>query len=46
VYQYNEVKDWNWFYGNTPYAYADGTSLYQQASQSVGMVGVVYIYKF
>jgi MtrB/PioB family decaheme-associated outer membrane protein len=46
VYQYNEVKDWVWFYGNTPYAYADGTSLYQQASQSVGMVGVVYIYKF
>ncbi len=46
VYQYNEVKDWAWGYGNTPYAYSDGTTLYQEPTQSVGMIGVVYIYRF
>jgi MtrB/PioB family decaheme-associated outer membrane protein len=46
VYQYNEVRDWAWSYGSTPYAYSDATTLYQQPTQSVGMLGVAYIYRF
>ena len=46
VYQYNKVDDWAWNYGSTPYAYSDGTTLYQDSSQSVGMVGVTYLYRF
>ncbi len=46
AYQYNDVNDWIWNYGNTPYAYSDATTLYQQQNQSVGMIGVVYIYRF
>ena len=46
VYQYNKVEDWAWNYGSTPYAYSDGTTLYQEPSQSVGMIGVTYLYRF
>jgi MtrB/PioB family decaheme-associated outer membrane protein len=46
IYQYSKVEDWNWRYGSTPYSYADATTLYQQPTQSVGMIGVVYVYKF
>ena len=46
VYQYNKVEDWAWNYGGTPYAYSDGTTLYQEPSQSVGMIGVTYLYRF
>jgi MtrB/PioB family decaheme-associated outer membrane protein len=46
VYQYSKVNDWAWGYNGTPYAYSDATTLYQQPTQSVGMVSVVYVYKF
>jgi MtrB/PioB family decaheme-associated outer membrane protein len=46
VYLRSTVNDWAYLYGNTPYAYADATTLYQQPDQSVGMIGVAYIYKF
>jgi MtrB/PioB family decaheme-associated outer membrane protein len=46
VYQYSKVNDWAWGYNGTPYTYSDATTLYQQPTQSVGLIGVVYIYKF
>ena len=46
VYQYNKINDWGWNYDGTPYALSDGTTLYQQPTQSVGLIGVTYIYRF
>lgn len=46
LYQRSYVNDWAWGYNGTPFAYSDATTLYQQANQSVGMLGVSYIYKF
>jgi MtrB/PioB family decaheme-associated outer membrane protein len=46
VYLRSSISDWNYAYGSTPYAYADATTLFQQPDQSVGMIGVAYLYKF
>jgi MtrB/PioB family decaheme-associated outer membrane protein len=46
VYQHSQVNDWMWGYNGTPYAYADATTLVQQPNQSVGLVGVSYLYRF
>ena len=46
VYQRSTVNDWAWGYNGTPFSYSDGTTLNQQPNQSVGMIGVAYIYKF
>jgi MtrB/PioB family decaheme-associated outer membrane protein len=46
LYQRSYVNDWAWGYNGTPFAYSDATTLNQQANQSVGMIGVSYIYKF
>ena len=46
VYQYSHVSDWAWAYNGTPYVYSDGTTLYQQPTQNVGMIGVAYVYRF
>jgi hypothetical protein len=46
VYQHSQVDDWMWGYNGTPYAYSDATTLVQQPNQSVGLVGVTYLYRF
>jgi MtrB/PioB family decaheme-associated outer membrane protein len=46
AYQRSYVNDWMWGYNGTPFAYSDGTTLYQQRNQSVGLVGVSYLYRF
>ena len=46
VYQYSYVNDWAWNYNGTPFAYSDGTTLYQQQTQNVGLIGVAYVYRF
>lgn len=46
IYQYSYVSDWAWGYNGTPYAYADGTTLSQQPTQRVGLIGISYIYRF
>ncbi len=46
VYQHSQVNDWMWGYNSTPYAYSDATTLVQQPNQSVGLVGVTYLYRF
>lgn len=46
IYQYSYVSDWAWGYNGTPFAYSDGTTLYQQPTQNVGLVGVAYVYRF
>ena len=46
VYQYSYVNDWAWGYNGTPFAYSDGSTLYQQQTQNVGLVGVAYVYRF
>ena len=46
VYQRSIVNDWTWGYNGTPYAYSDATTLVQQPTQSVGLVGVTYLYRF
>ena len=46
VYQYSKVNDWAWAYNGTPFAYSDGTTLDQQPTQTVGMIGVAYLYRF
>ncbi len=45
VYQHASVNDWAWRYNGVPYAYSDGTTVSQKPSQSVGVIGVTYIYK-
>ena len=45
VYQHSSVNDWAWGYGGVPYTYSDGTTVSQKPSQSVGVIGVMYIYK-
>jgi hypothetical protein len=46
VYQRSQVNDWTWGYSGTPFSYSDGTTLTQQPTQSVGLVGVAYQYRF
>jgi hypothetical protein len=46
IYQHSTVNDWAWGYNGTPFSYSDATTLYQQPNQSVGLIGVAYIYKF
>ncbi|MEP7282007.1 MAG: MtrB/PioB family decaheme-associated outer membrane protein [Rubrivivax sp.] len=46
VYQYAKVNDWAWNYNGTPYALSDGTTLFQQPTQSVAVIGVTYSYRF
>nr|WP_319565785.1 MtrB/PioB family decaheme-associated outer membrane protein [uncultured Rhodoferax sp.] len=45
VHQKSSYNDWAWGYNGVPYTYSDGTTLSQQASQSVSFVGITYIYQ-
>jgi hypothetical protein len=41
-----KYDDWVWGTSNSPFTYADNTSVRQQVDQSVTFVGVTYIHKF
>ena len=41
-----KYEDWVWGTSNSPFTYADSTSVRQQVDQSVTFVGVTYIHKF
>lgn len=45
VHQQNRVNDWSWGYNGVPFVYSDGTTVTQQAKQSVGYIGVTYVYQ-
>jgi MtrB/PioB family decaheme-associated outer membrane protein len=45
IHQRNDVTDWTWGYNGVPFTYSDGTTVSQKQSQSVGFIGVTYIYK-
>jgi MtrB/PioB family decaheme-associated outer membrane protein len=46
VVQRSQVNDWAWGYNGTPFSYSDGTTLVQQPTQTVGLLGVTYVYRF
>ena len=39
------VNDWAWGYNGVPFAYSDGTTLAQNATQKVSFIGVTYTYQ-
>jgi MtrB/PioB family decaheme-associated outer membrane protein len=45
VHQRANVNDWAWNYNGVPFSYSDGTTLTQKQSQSVGFIGITYIYR-
>lgn len=45
VHQRANVNDWAWNYNGVPFTYSDGTTLTQKPSQSVGFIGITYIYR-
>jgi hypothetical protein len=44
VHQQSATNDWIWGYNGVPFSYSDGTTLSQKPTQSVGYLGVTYIY--
>ena len=45
VHQRASVDDWTWGYNGVPFAYSDGTTVAQNATQKVSFIGVTYIYQ-
>lgn len=45
VHQRTSVNDWAWGYNGVPFAYSDGTTVTQKPTQSVGFIGITYIYQ-
>lgn len=45
IYQKSSYNDWAWSYNGVPYRYSDGTTVTQNADQSVSYIGVTYIYE-
>ena len=45
VHQRTDMNDWGWGYNGMPFTYSDGTTVTQKQSQSVGFIGVTYIYQ-
>lgn len=45
VHQRTDTNDWAWAYNGVPFTYSDGTTVTQKQSQSVGFIGVTYIYQ-
>lgn len=45
IHQKSNYNDWTWSYNGVPYRYSDGTTVTQNADQSVSFIGVTYIYE-
>jgi hypothetical protein len=45
VHQRARVNDWTWGNNGVPFAYSDGTTVTQNATQKVSFIGVTYIYQ-
>ncbi|MFZ2123321.1 MAG: MtrB/PioB family decaheme-associated outer membrane protein [Rhodoferax sp.] len=45
IHQKSSYNDWAWSYNGVPYRYSDGTTVTQNADQSVSYIGVTYIYE-
>ena len=45
IHQKSSYNDWAWSYNGVPYRYSDGTTVTQNADQSVSFIGVTYIYQ-
>ena len=45
IHQKSTYNDWAWSYNGVPYRYSDGTTVTQNADQSVSFIGVTYIYQ-
>lgn len=45
VHQRTSMNDWAWGYNGVPFTYSDGTTATQKPKQSVGFIGITYIYQ-
>ena len=43
IHQATSTNDWAWGAGGVPFAYSDGTSVWQRPNQSVSFIGVNYL---
>ncbi|MDH3209599.1 MAG: MtrB/PioB family decaheme-associated outer membrane protein [Burkholderiaceae bacterium] len=46
VHQRSTWSDWGWGYNGVPFTYSDGTTVSQQARQSVTFIGLRYIFRW
>jgi MtrB/PioB family decaheme-associated outer membrane protein len=46
VHQRSRLSDWTWGYAGVPFAYSDGTTLWQKPNQAVTMLALTYSYRF
>ncbi len=45
VHSRSTVDDWAWNYNGVPFTYSDGSTVTQKPSQSVGFIGITYVYQ-
>jgi hypothetical protein len=46
VHQRSRLSDWTWGYAGVPFAYSDGTTLWQKPNQAVTVLALTYSYRF
>jgi MtrB/PioB family decaheme-associated outer membrane protein len=46
VHQRSRLTDWTWGYAGVPFAYSDGTTLWQKPNQAVTMLALTYSWRF
>jgi hypothetical protein len=46
VHQRTRQRDWTWTYDGVPFAYADGSTVWQQPNQQVTLISVSYTYRW
>jgi hypothetical protein len=46
VHERSRLSDWSWGYQGLPFAYSDGSTVWQQPNQRATLVAITYSYKW
>jgi len=46
VHERSRLSDWSWGYQGLPFAYSDGSTVWQQPNQRATLIAITYSYKW